>query len=79
MTVKVAYIRRSRRGTDNQQTEHTPLVLTKRYCTTTRYRQLRPVTDSEAQSTSRRLHSVADLPAPTTCRRLRHIRDTTIS
>jgi len=45
----------------------------------TRCRQVRPVADSEAQSTRRRLHSVADLPAPTTCRRLRHIRDATVS
>ena len=32
----------------------------KRYCTTARCRQLRPVTDSETQSTRRRLQPVAD-------------------
>jgi len=37
-------------SSNRQPTEHTPLVLTKRYCTTTRCRQLRPVADSVAQS-----------------------------
>jgi len=66
-------------SSNRQPTEHTLLVQTKRYCTTTRCRQLRPVADSEAQSTRRHLQPVADLTAPTTCHRLWHVTDDMVS